>query len=925
MGFTAHGIPGYGILRYGSGGTVRVRRPIFHRTARVAVGWHTPPVTRSGAPSSHGWPFLAAADAHGELFAALVNALQDGLFVVDSAGDVIEVNEAFTAILGYGSDGLPYPAPHPWWPDPVADPEGALKVAAALATVQALGRGRHLLPLRHRDGRALWVDCSADSAPGSDGRGRLIVGVLRDVTAHRRVADRDRLFAETGRLLAQPAGLMERLAAFVKLTAPVLADFTLVSLAGPDGLFTPVAAAHRSRPEIAATVLGLAPHRIPDALVPRYLAGRAFVLPAIPEQLIRDWSADPADLAARRSLTARSSLVVPLLGAGRLLGSLSFVSTGQARAHGDSDIALADELGRWVAGVVEADRIATREHQLLEATAALSAAATVLEAAAAVGAAVRSAMGAAGIAVYIVHPDDPSRLQLTRADGYPPELAQTSAVIHTAAATPVADAARTGTAVWLGDKQAWEDRYPHLVIPGVTDDAHAISALPLQIRGRLLGVLAASFPTARTFPPDERSFALAVAAQAAQAMDRAATADARWQIARTLQRGLLPRGLPELPRLALAAHYLPAGRHTQAGGDWYDIITLGPEEIAIVVGDVVGHGSWAAAVMGQLRSALAAYLLDGHGPAGALARLGRFARRIDGASGSTVICLVLHTGTGALRWARAGHPPPLIVGPAGARFLDDAHGAVLGLLDPPPFTEATTTIAPGSSVILYTDGLVERRGEVIDDGLDRLVAVGGPHHAAAPAELLTAVLDHALGRAGAHDRAGAPDDVALIVARLLPAPLHQRLRARPEQLAVVRRTIEAWSAAAALPRNLTEDLQLAIGEAVTNSVEHAFAGRDPGWFSYRIDQVGDGRVHVEISDDGCWRPVPAEAGYRGRGLAMIGALGQDVMIDTGGPGTRIGFTLAAPATAGPVAAATDPARLSRPQPGIPPLGIAVHS
>jgi anti-anti-sigma factor len=573
---------------------------------------------------------------------------------------------------------------------------------------------------------------------------------------------------------------------------------------------------------------------------------------------------------------------------------LSFVSTATARRHDEADLSLAEELGRRVAGVVEADRVATRERQLHAGTVALAAAGTLAEAAAALSSAVTSALGAAGTAIYVVGPDDLD-LHLIHSAGYPPQIASSFARIRADADLPAAVAARTRTGVWLGEQRAWLGRYPQMAVPGAAEDVHALTALHLIMGERVVGVLAASFPTGRAFPSDERGFAATLAALAAQAFERAAHSDAQESIARTLQRSLLPARLPTPPRLALAARYLPAGQHTQAGGDWYDVITLDEDRVAIVVGDVVGNGPAAAAVMGQLRSALGFLLKNNQSPAVALSWLSRYAHYVPAARGSSAIAMVLHPATGELFWARAGHPPPLLMDPTTtpgqARYLEDAHGPVLGFLDTRPshmpYTEGHLVLTPGASVLLYTDGLVERRGEVIDDGLDRLAATAASHLNAAPEALVPVLLD--AGLAGA----GPTDDVALIVARLLPAALRHRAPAVPSQLPVLRRTVTAWATAAALPALAVEDLQLALGEAVANTAEHAYRNSSPGKFTYQLDRTPDGAVQVEVRDEGTWRPPPADPGYRGRGLALIDVLGEDVTVDTTGPGTCIRFTVPA--------------------------------
>ena len=257
------------------------------------------------------------------------------------------------------------------------------------------------------------------------------------------------------------------------------------------------------------------------------------------------------------------------------------------------------------------------------------------------------------------------------------------------------------------------------------------------------------------------------------------------------------------------------------------MLQVGETTVALVVGDVVGHGPPAAAVMGQLRSVLAAQLLDGCSPAAALERLDRFAARVAGSAGSTCACLLYDWSTGVLRWALAGHPPVLLVGgPGGARFLGGidtgGSGAVLGVRGRPPYAEGSAEVAAGSSIVLYTDGLVERRGELLDTGLDRLATAAVGLAGLGPAELVAALAEATLGNAGP------ADDVALLVVRAVPAPLAGRLPARGESMRVLRRLVADWERAAGLPAELAEDLELALGEAGANAAEHAYPEAERG-------------------------------------------------------------------------------------------------
>ncbi|MFD4635904.1 SpoIIE family protein phosphatase [Lentzea sp. NPDC058436] len=352
------------------------------------------------------------------------------------------------------------------------------------------------------------------------------------------------------------------------------------------------------------------------------------------------------------------------------------------------------------------------------------------------------------------------------------------------------------------------------------------------------------------------------------------------EIAAALQESLLPRELPALPRLATAARYLPAARHSQIGGDWYEVVLIGTTRVALTVGDVVGKGPTAAAIMGQLRSALTSYLLDGHSPAESLRRLDAFAARVDGAAGSTCACMVFDWTNGELCWASAGHPPPVVVDESGARLLTADNGPVLGAGGPALPSQHATAFPPGASVVLYTDGLVERRDEVLDDGLSRLTAAADGAFDFDPASLTRRVIDTMLAD-------GQSDDVALVVARHLPPPLLLHLPATSDQLSPLRRAATDWARLAGLSEDAAYDLELALGEAASNVVDHAYPD-GTGDFDAKLESTGVG-VRVTVTDQGRWRPPPEDKGHRGRGLSMIRAVTDESDILAGEDGTTIRF------------------------------------
>jgi serine phosphatase RsbU (regulator of sigma subunit) len=305
--------------------------------------------------------------------------------------------------------------------------------------------------------------------------------------------------------------------------------------------------------------------------------------------------------------------------------------------------------------------------------------------------------------------------------------------------------------------------------PAGDDDVHTAVVLPLSVAGRDRPVGAAVLGTSAHLRVDDayRMFLSLVAGQIATAVADAQAveterrrADERAQfftdVAVTLQRAVLgPTVLPA----GFAVHYEPASGTLEVGGDWYDVVDLPGGGYGVVVGDVVGRGLDAAAVMGQLRSAGRALLLESRSPAHVLSALDRFAALVPGAAVSTVFCAVVDPEAATLRYSSAGHPPAIVVDADGrSRFLEDAGSLPLTVVDDLQRPESDVVLSPGSTLLLYTDGLVERRDQVIDDGMARAVDVLTEGRGLHPDELANLLTDRLL--------ADAPDDdVAFLLYR----------------------------------------------------------------------------------------------------------------------------------------------------------------
>ena len=389
--------------------------------------------------------------------------------------------------------------------------------------------------------------------------------------------------------------------------------------------------------------------------------------------------------------------------------------------------------------------------------------------------------------------------------------------------------------------------------------------LPLTARGRTLGVLTLSRDVA--YDDGEVEHALDLARRAALAVDNASRYAFERDVAVTLQNSLLPRALVLREGMAAAARYLPGARGTQVGGDWYDLLEV-DGKVVLVVGDVMGRGVQAAAMMGQLRATVRAYAIEGHGPAAVLTRLDQVVLSLTGLHFTTCLVGVLDPESLTLCLASAGHLPPVVVGPeGGARLVELDPGLPLGV-GGATFVEQTIALDPGSLVLLYTDGLVETRSASVDDGLARLVA-----SLAAPvrsAERACQQVLRALGREGDQD-----DDTAVLAVLLdqaAPPPGHLRLwlPAQPESAGAARAAVRGLLQDAG---HDDEEAQLLVSELVGNAVRHA-----PRGDILLRARLHDGLVRVEVQDSGSDLPeLPEQPSWQaegGRGLLLVEAVAE---------------------------------------------------
>jgi len=618
---------------------------------------------------------------HARWRAALLDSLHEAFFVLDEDGAVVEINAAFTNIMGFGSEELPFSPVRPWWPDEKDDPEGHQMLREGLKRLMTDSKGSFTVPLVRRDGQRIWVSGSFNEVRTPEDGRRRVVGTFRDVTAEHYAVQREAALAAMG---------------------------LVVSRAG-------------SAAQVLQETLG---------------------------ELRRLWRA--------REVTAAT-----WTGAEQV----TVTSTGPAAAWA----ALPGALRNALAGL--------RDQPLLTPTA--------------------GAPGGAGI--RLEHP-----------------------------------AGTLGIWIELGS-------------------------------GRVLTA-------------EDRTLLSLVCGYLGQVLHRAYQTDQQRETALALQRAIL--GPSRLPA-GFAVRYEPATRPLEVGGDWYDIVELPDGRIGIVVGDCVGHDLGAATVMGQLRSACRALLLQDASASQALTAMDRFASSVPGAECATVFCGILDPATGSLRYSSAAHPPGIVILPGGrVVLLDGARSLPLAIRQDAGRTDADYILPPQSTLLLYTDGLVERRGQPLTEGI---AAAGAAVHEAGGdslEELASQVMTR-LAPTGGYE-----DDVALVLYHH-PGPLDVLFSAESEQLASVRATLRGWLRSCDVDARTAQDVLVATGEAIANAIEHGHRDRPGQQVQLRAVSTAN-QLHLTVTDSGRWQATPpGDRGLRGHGIGLMRALMQHVTIEPGPSGTTV--------------------------------------
>jgi anti-sigma regulatory factor (Ser/Thr protein kinase)/putative methionine-R-sulfoxide reductase with GAF domain len=406
----------------------------------------------------------------------------------------------------------------------------------------------------------------------------------------------------------------------------------------------------------------------------------------------------------------------------------------------------------------------------------------------------------------------------------------------------------------------------------------SLLGVPLIVQGRLIGVLHVGTLTPRKFGDEDIELLRLVADRVALAI-HVGLYERERLVTRSLQRTFLPQSLPDVRGVQFYAAYIPAAG-SGVGGDWYDVFVLPDGRVVLVVGDVVGKGLHAASVMGRLRNTVRAYAVAGFPPAEVVDGVQASMEALDPEEMATLLYAVLDPDARELTIVNAGHPPPLLMVPGSEpAFLETQRRPPLGARVGRSASAHSVRLEPGSTVLLYTDGLVELRTEPLEDRLELLrvtAATVADLNELAPTLLATLAADPL-------------DDIALLAFHLSSVVAHVcriTVPADADQLSRIRAKVRNYLSELGLPPTLQHEVVVSIGEATANAVEHAY-GVGAGQVDVSLSLEGDELI-ASVRDQGRWRNT--QEGGRGRGLPIMQNLASSMDVHRSESGTEVRLT-----------------------------------
>ncbi|MFI8100790.1 SpoIIE family protein phosphatase [Streptomyces sp. NPDC086023] len=464
---------------------------------------------------------------------------------------------------------------------------------------------------------------------------------------------------------------------------------------------------------------------------------------------------------------------------------------------------------------------------------------------------------------------------------------------------PMSEAVRTMRPVLITSREEFQVRFPMLWPYIAPLEVCSGAYLPLIAQGRPIGALGLLYVRDGEFTAEERNLLVALSSGIAQSLQRAILFEQEHDLAEGLQRAMLPRSIPTVPGAQIAVRYRAARMGRNIGGDWYDVIPLPDGRVGVMIGDVEGHDTDAAAVMGQLRIVLRAYITEGHTPGTAMARASAFLRELDTERFATCTYAEADLNTGLLQLVRAGHLDPVVRrGDGSCHRVVVAGGLPLGLAHKegrPPgdgYPVTALELHPGETLLLCTDGLIERPGLDPDVGMREFMAAvrDGPTDLEELADRVSDLVGDA----------GGGDDMALLLLRRHGTagprgggPLRQHLTPGDADAPASARHLIRAAAAAWGAWERADEIELAADELMTNALVHTDGG---GTVTLRL--TAEGRIRVEVEDTSSALPRRREAddfAVSGRGLMLVDGLSDAWGVEPRGGGKCVWCEFAVPA------------------------------
>ncbi|NGN68419.1 SpoIIE family protein phosphatase, partial [Streptomyces sp. A7024] len=457
---------------------------------------------------------------------------------------------------------------------------------------------------------------------------------------------------------------------------------------------------------------------------------------------------------------------------------------------------------------------------------------------------------------------------------------------------PAAVAIRTGRAIYIPSPEEYKLRFPGSWPLAGRLGRRSWAYLPLVVGGRTTGAWMAAFSHSTPFTPDERSVLTTVARMLAQALSRAHAQESERELSAGLQRSMMPAVPADIAGMTVAARYVPTGGGLEIGGDWYDVIALPSGRTALVIGDVQGHDVQAAGLMGQLRIAVRAYASEGHHPDAVLSRASRFLHALNEQGGADLdprfaTCLYMEADpdTGTLAIARAGHFDPAMGLGDGTMVVRPTEGGLpLGIEPETDYPVTELALAPGETMLLCTDGLIETGGHDLETGRDRLHSIFAAHPSDDLQSLADALIEGVTGPSG-HATPGPhaerrEDDIALILIRREGGGVHHPSRVQRHMRLVItqseqqrvsdarhelREVLHDWSA-----REQVDAAELVLSELIANVLIHtegeaSVTATVAGPFGRRTLRV----IVADGDDELPHRRHPGEMASSGRGVLLM--------------------------------------------------------